>query len=147
MGKTEYKIKSIRIDSENICYGPMPKPDDEVFQHLTINSKGRVWLTRYTFGNGFSDYLLKSKEYYRLSDEATKLLFDALEDYFFDDNSEIYEVTDVGSWSAMIILENEEPIAWHGSLISDEGKLHNISEMIRSELKDNSIYVFDVVTD
>jgi len=41
MSKTD-TIKSIRIDSENVCYGPEPDYNDEVFQHLTINAKGRV---------------------------------------------------------------------------------------------------------
>ena len=36
-------LKKIRIVSNNICYGPMPDPDDEVEQHLTINDEGRVW--------------------------------------------------------------------------------------------------------
>lgn len=30
----------------------MPEVAEEVEQHLTILSDGRVWLSRYTFGNG-----------------------------------------------------------------------------------------------
>lgn len=32
----------MRIVSNNICYGSMPEPDEEVEQHLTINDEGRV---------------------------------------------------------------------------------------------------------
>ena len=35
-------LKKMRIILNNICYGPMPEPDEEVEQHLTINDEGRV---------------------------------------------------------------------------------------------------------
>lgn len=35
-------LKKMRIVSNNICYGSMPEPDEEVEQHLTINDEGRV---------------------------------------------------------------------------------------------------------
>lgn len=38
-------LKKICIVSNNICYRPMPKPDEEVEQHLTINNEGRVWFS------------------------------------------------------------------------------------------------------
>ena len=44
-------LKKVRILSNNICYGSMPEPDDEVEQHLTINDKGYVWFSGYNFGN------------------------------------------------------------------------------------------------
>lgn len=37
------EIRSIRIKSNNICYGPEPGADDEVEQYLSISSTGRVW--------------------------------------------------------------------------------------------------------
>ena len=39
------EIRSIRIESNNICYGPRPGADDEVEQYLTISSTGRVWFS------------------------------------------------------------------------------------------------------
>lgn len=38
-------IKSVRIISNNICYGPEPKVNMEVEQYLTISSTGRVWFS------------------------------------------------------------------------------------------------------
>lgn len=49
-------LKKIRIVSNNICYGPMPDPDDEVEQHLTINDEGRVWFSGYNFGHSGERY-------------------------------------------------------------------------------------------
>lgn len=39
------EIRSIRIESSNICYGSEPGADDEVEQYLTISSTGRVWFS------------------------------------------------------------------------------------------------------
>lgn len=42
-------LKKIRINSNNVCYGPYPREDDETGQHLTISDQGGVWLTRLSF--------------------------------------------------------------------------------------------------
>lgn len=44
-------LKKVRIVSNNICYGPMPEPDEEIEQHLTINDEGRVWFSGYKIEN------------------------------------------------------------------------------------------------
>ena len=40
-------IKKIKLISNNICYGPAPKPDEELEQRLTTADTGAVWLTHY----------------------------------------------------------------------------------------------------
>ena len=37
------EVKSIRIISNNIRYGPEPDASDEVEQYLTISSTRRMW--------------------------------------------------------------------------------------------------------
>ena len=34
------KLRKFRLISNDICYGPYPRPADEVEQHLSVNSKG-----------------------------------------------------------------------------------------------------------
>ena len=51
-------IKSVQLVSTNICYGPAPATNDEVEQHITISSSGRVWFSarnfaQYNEGKGF----------------------------------------------------------------------------------------------
>ena len=53
-------LKKMRIVSNNICYGPMPEPDEEVEQLLTINDEGHVWFSGYKFGNA-GERIRKSK--------------------------------------------------------------------------------------
>lgn len=44
--------KKIRIVSNNISYGPLPEPDEEVEQHILLNAHGSVELSAYVFGEG-----------------------------------------------------------------------------------------------
>ena len=136
-------IKSIRIDSENVCYGPEPGYDDEVFQHLTINAKGRVWLTRYCYGDRTTGYLLKSRHYLSIPKEQAQDIFKAIIDGFFNDESEPIIVTDVGGWDMLVIEDTEETTAFTGSLINDGSVGHEVSKMIRKALNDNTILALD----
>ena len=57
-------LKKMCIVSNAICYGTPPEPEDEVEQHLTINSEGRVWFSDYAFGESFGKYTkARSKNY------------------------------------------------------------------------------------
>lgn len=49
-------LKKMRIVSNNICFDPMSRPDEEVEQHITINNDGRVWFSVYSFGYGEGRY-------------------------------------------------------------------------------------------
>ena len=142
MSKTD-TIKSIRIDSENVCYGPEPDYNDEVFQHLTINAKGRVWLTRYCYGDRATGYILKSRHYLSIPKEQAQDIFKAIIDDFFNDESEPIIVTDVGGWNMLVIADTEETTAFTGSLINDDSIGHNVSKMIRKALNDNTIFALD----
>lgn len=58
--------QKVRIVSNNICYGPSPKPDDEVEQHITINADGRVWFSAYNFGSGFDGHEKYGSKIYKI---------------------------------------------------------------------------------
>lgn len=49
-------IHKIKVISNNTCYGSEPSPNDEVEQHLTISSTGRIWFTGYNYGMEFENY-------------------------------------------------------------------------------------------
>ena len=136
-------IKSIRIDSDNVCYGPEPEYSDEVFQHLTINAKGRVWLTRYSYGDRTTGYLLKSRHYLSIPKEQAQDIFKAIIDGFFNDESEPMIVTDVGRWDMLVIADTEETTAFTGSLTNNDSIGHKVSKMIRKALNDNTIFALD----
>lgn len=68
-------LKKMCIVSNAICYGTPPEPEDEVEQHLTINSEGRVWFSDYAFGESFGKYTkARSKNYSIEKNAATEVL-------------------------------------------------------------------------
>lgn len=142
------KVKRFTIESDAVCYGPMPLPEDEVLQRLTINSQGRVWLSRYCFGNGFRDYALKSKDILFIGKEKAERILGAIAAYYCEANKEDrMMVTDCGSWAAEIVFDTEETIADNGSLIRYPGTLHQVTQMIRDALNDQSVFVFEFAED
>ena len=51
LNRLSSKIKSMRLISEMIGFGPMPAPDREVEQRLTLNSRGKIWFSNYLYGD------------------------------------------------------------------------------------------------
>ena len=97
-------MKKVQIVSNNMCYGPAPRSNTEIEQHLTINEKGQVWFSRYRYGNGEERYPLIGKEYMRISKEdAEEILNLAAEMTTIGDD---LFVTDTGEWE-MIVTDSE----------------------------------------
>lgn len=136
------RIEKIRIASDNLCYGVMPAAETEIFQRLTIARNGQVWLSRYCFGAEFPKRTFKGIEYLQLSPAAAEKVFSLLEECFAGDLPEIM-MTDVGSWEALVTYENNVTEKFTGPLVNFSEALHSVSELIRSELSDNSVFVFD----
>ena len=41
------KLQKMRLVANNMGYGPLPPPDEEVEQRLTVTANGKVWLSRW----------------------------------------------------------------------------------------------------
>ena len=134
-------LKKIQLISDNLCYGPCPEPTDEIEQHLTMLDDGRVWLTRYCYGTG--EYKLLSKETYKVSSSAMKTILDAITDYFSKDH-DVDRVTDCGSWDLILTNEYKQKLKASGSVFNDSllGS-KGLSEIIRTNLDHNDLFVFD----
>ncbi|MBD5383413.1 MAG: hypothetical protein HDR72_00245 [Ruminococcaceae bacterium] len=139
----EGKLQKIRLISNNICYGPCPKADDEVEQHLTITSDGRVWLSRYRFGADGDKYKIIERQRYSVSPEVANEIMAAVSDYF--SNKDYIEfVTDAGSWELTLTNTDAHTFKIVGSLCFDlQTASGGLSEIIRSKLKRNNLFVFD----
>lgn len=139
----EGTLQMIQLVSDNICYGPCPKPEDEVEQHLTIMADGRVWLSRYRFGSIGSEHDLIEKLTFSVSAEAANAIMTAVSGYFSAEHN-IEFLTDVGSWE--LTLTNNE-----GQIYKRTGPLDNdlqiasggLSDLIRSKLERDDLFVFD----
>ena len=139
----DFAIKKMRIISNNICYGPMPEPDDEVEQHLTINNEGRVWFSGYTYGRGGERYEKVRSKNYRIEKAATDKLLEAIAAYFGNKYTKIF-ATDIGNW--VMELTNTEGVTYKfgGSLCADfdyEGT--DLSDLVRDIVGMDDLYFFD----
>ncbi len=136
-------LKKIRIVSNNICYGPRPQPDDEVEQCLTINSEGRIWFSRYIYGDGQEKHPKSRTQNFSINDEATKSIFNAMSAYFGNEYTEIF-ATDSGNWTMELTNTDDVTYTFKGSLCSAfEYNGEDLSDIIREGLGMDELYVFD----
>jgi hypothetical protein len=141
--KFQGTLKKMRIVSNNICYGPMPAPDEEVEQHVTINDEGCVWFSGYNFGRDGRRYEKARSKNFKIDKVATDKLLSAIAAYFGNEYVEIF-ATDIGIW--VLELTNTEGVTYkfRGSLCADfdyEGT--DLSDLVRDTIGMDDLYVFD----
>lgn len=135
--------KKIRIVSNNICYGPCPEPADEVEQHITINSEGRVWFSAYVYGLGVGKHTKSRTKHYKVEKAVAEKVPNAVASYFSKEYVEIF-ATDIGDWNMEITNTDDETYNFRGSLCAVfEVDGIDLSDLIRDALEMDDLYVFD----
>lgn len=112
----EGKIKSMRLISEMIGFGPMPAPDREVEQRLTLNSRGKIWFSNYLYGDGVKQKLHR-KECSTISPTDADYILKLIAMVFTSPQSSAL-VTDVGMWRLCLLSETGQNFKYEGSLTS-----------------------------
>ncbi len=136
-------VKKIKINSNCVCYGPRPEENDEIEQHITITDNGRVWISRYAFGDGFGNYKKIEQKQYRVSAEKVAFLFDKFTRYF-KDQYQIDYVTDVGSFEMTITDDQGKTVSIIGPLMCQfEVDGYDLSQLLRDTVNDQTLFVFD----
>lgn len=135
------KLRSFKLVSNNICYGPCPEPEDIIEQHLSIRADGRVWLSFYQFGTGIKFKKAESKQF-SISQSQAEYILTQIQSYFETAESELF-ATDVGEWSIELTNDSKEKFKWRGSLIPSDDELDNISDIIRASLDMPDLFCFD----
>jgi len=139
--KDDTPLKKFRLISNNMCYGPCPDADEEVEQHLTIISDGRVWFSRYNFGLCDGKYELAEKKQLNIGkDTAVGIL--AFTKKYFDEKGIVMKCTDVGIWELFLTDENDAQYTIDGSVIPDD-YTSEISNYIRERLPLENLFLFD----
>ena len=134
-------LKKFRLISNNLCYGPCPDADEEVEQHLTILSDGRVWFSRYNFGLCDGKYELAEKKQLNIGkDMAVDIL--AFTKKCFDEKGIVMKCTDVGIWELFLTDENDARYTIDGSVVPDD-YTSEISNYIRERLPLENLFLFD----
>lgn len=136
-------LKKIRIVSNNICYGPMPDPDDEVEQHLTINDEGRIWFSGYTFGHGGEKYEKARNRNFKIEKSDIDKLFGAIAAYFGNGYDEIF-ATGIGDWVMELTNTDGNIYKIRGSLCADfDYDGIDLSDLVRETVGMDDLFVFD----
>lgn len=139
--KDDTPLKKLRLISNNICYGPCPDADEEVEQHLTIISDGRVWFSRYNYGLGDGKYELAEKKQLNIGkDIAVDIL--AFTKKYFDEKGIVMKCTDIGIWELFLTDENDAKYTIDGSVVPDD-YTSEISNYIRERLPLENLFLFD----
>lgn len=95
----DHMIKSVTIDSCLFGFGPIPKPDEEVCQKLTINRRGSVFFT----GKNFDGKTLR-RENAKIGKEKAEYILSLLHGYTTQGEYEWW-ICDSGSF---VIWEKDE---------------------------------------
>lgn len=139
----EGKIKSMRLISEMIGFGPMPAPDREVEQRLTLNSRGKIWFSNYLYGDGVKQKLHR-KECSTISPTDADYILKLIAMVFTSPQSSAL-VTDVGMWRLCLLSETGQNFKYEGSLTSqsENDPLGIASEELRIILSMPELAAFD----
>lgn len=135
-------MKKVQIISNNMCYGPAPRPNTEIEQHLTINDKGQVWFSRYRYGNGEERYPLINKEHLRITEvDAEEIL--RLADEVSKIEDDLF-ATDVGYWELTVTDSDNGVAKKAGSLIrTDLEAIQTFCDKIRKALDRRGLFLLD----
>lgn len=136
-------LKKVSIVSNNIGYGLMPGPEEEIEQRLTINDEGCVWFSGYHFGRSRGRYEKARSKIFKIEKADADRLLGAISAYFSSGYTEVI-ATDIGDWA--MELTNTEGITYQfrGSLCADfdyEGT--DLSDLVRDVIGMDDLYVFD----
>lgn len=134
--------RKIRLESNNVAYGPCPEPEEEVEQHLTLNDQGRVWFTAFQHGDRSERYVHSRSVSKTVGKDTAKLILTDFARCFSDYQPVM--VTDAGDWKLTITNADNEEFKYYGSLFGGIriGGM-NLSELLREALQMEDLFAFD----
>ena len=137
------KITKIQITSNNICYGPCPRPEEEVEQKLSIDKDGQVRISRYAYGDGANKLI--NHDRLSIGKDKADIIFDAIIRCFYEDYEEI-TATDVGNREMTVFNDNGGTDTFFGSLVETDYNYvedESVSDIIRENVGRDNLFVFD----
>ena len=138
------ELRKIRLVSNRLGYGPCPEPDEEVEQHITVNSEGQVWFSSYVFGQRRDGQYEKAhSQNLRIDKAVAARIISAFTEYFSNGYDEVF-ATDIGNWNMELTNTAGKVYRFSGSLCSSfEVDGIDLSDLLRDSLKMPDLYAFD----
>lgn len=132
------RLQKATIKSNNVGFGPMPEPLEEVEQRLTISRCGRVWFRAYSYGGT----RLRKKQVWLGEERACHVLH--LIGAYFNTCEELTLATDIGMWEMSLQDMDGLTTKYVGSLccaFQVDGR--DLSTLIREELGMRDLFLYD----
>lgn len=138
------QLKKMRLVSNNLCYGPPPEPEEEIEQHLTLFSDGRVYFTGYKIGEyGVGKYQKKRSKRFKVEAARAGYLLGNVGLYFSEHLNMIF-ATDIGTWTLELTNTDGKVFEYEGSLCDDPEVEHKgLSVLLRKYLNMPELFGFD----
>ena len=124
------ELQKIRLIANNMGYGPLPAPDEEVEQRLTMTREGKVWLSRYSFHDTMCNRLMSRKQF-SVDSRCVESLFQQISTHFAE-NELIGMATDVPIWNLELFNTTGEVFRYTGPMLR---KFHPFLDVISGKLR------------
>ena len=124
------ELQKIRLIANNMGYGPLPAPDEEVEQRLTMTREGKVWLSRYSFHDTMCNRLMSRKQF-SVDSRCVESLFKQISTHF-SENELISMATDVAIWNLELFNTTGEVFCYTGPMLR---KFHPFLDVISGKLR------------
>lgn len=138
-------VKKVKIHSNIMSFGFLPKTGTEIEQHLTITDDGRIWLTRYAVNEdlNYADIKKTEQKQFKIAKDKAKFLLSKFTEYFRDEYDIDY-VMDASQFE-MWIDDDEGKKAYIIGPMSSEIVVdgYDLSQLVRDTLNDQTLFVFD----
>lgn len=136
------KLQKMRLVANNMGYGPLPPPDEEVEQRLTVTANGKVWLSRWCLHENMT-YVLNSREQFKVEPTCTKSLFSRIAAYF-SERETAGMATDVAIWELKLTNTEGKSFRYAGPMLRTvTSELDQISDKLRLLLHQDDLFAFD----
>lgn len=136
------ELQKIRLIANNMGYGPLPAPDEEVEQRLTMTREGKVLLSRYSFHDTMRNRLM-SREQFSVDSRCVESLFKQISTHFAE-NELIGMATDVPIWNLELFNTTGEVFRYTGPMLRKSHPfLDDISDELRLRLNQVHLFAFD----
>ena len=136
------ELQKMRLIANNMGYGPLPAPGEEVEQRLTLTANGKVWLSRFSYYDTAHNSLMSRKQF-TVDHRCVESLFQKITAHFAG-NERTGMAMDVATWE--LELTNTEGISYQfiGPMLRGfSPTLDAISDELRSVLDRKGLFAFD----
>lgn len=136
-------LNMMRIASSSLGYGPMPLPDQEIEQRLTLNRRGQVWFSNYLFGDGITRQVNRKERSTIPGKDATQILELIANAFRIEPDHHLF--TDTGIWKLELINDVGWSFHYAGSVVDrgNDDLLNQASVELRRVLGMPELIAFD----